>query len=114
MSSPKFIDQALAGDALLFEIDDFVSRWHEDHSDVSLSDFLGMTPQEYDLWLSEPDLLAHIVRARRDHISLESLVQRAVNDNQLLDAQRIAARTDSTVNIDRLRRWLEREGIDIS
>jgi hypothetical protein len=110
----SFIDQALSGDALLFEIDDFVDRWHESDSSLPLHQYLGMTEAEYDLWLNEPDQLAHIVRARRDRLELGAVVREAINDNAPGQPLRVAARTDQTVKVERLKRWLEREGFDLS
>jgi hypothetical protein len=107
-----FLDLALSGRALLLEIDDYVDAWHEDGHGVPLHAYLGLSAEEYSLWMSEPDMLAHIVRARRDHIQLGELVASVVNDNDMSRDERIAARASDIGNIDRLKRWLHTEGID--
>jgi hypothetical protein len=94
----------LEGDALLDEIDDFVDLWHDGNQQVSLNEFLGMSVQEYSLWLQEPDMLAHIVRARRYDLPLPEII----NDNY--SELRLAARATDTSKARRLGRWLQQQG----
>lgn len=64
--SLRYMDQVLAGTAQLDNIDDFVSAWHDSKTDTQpLSDFLGMTREEYQNWVADPDTLPHIVEIRR-------------------------------------------------
>ena len=63
-TSVAYLELLADGQALLEEVDDYVDLWHESESGKSLSEFLGMTDAEYALWAQEPDMLAHIVRAR--------------------------------------------------
>lgn len=74
---PKFVDLCLAEKAALDEIDDFVDRWHAAPQGQELHDYLGMSEEEYSLWLRIPDALAYIVEARRDRQSLKEVVTRA-------------------------------------
>ena len=60
----NFIDMCLSGDALPDEIDDFVDRWHEGDSDLSIHEFLGMTREEYLSWVKDPNALPRILDAR--------------------------------------------------
>lgn len=96
-----FIQLALEGYVLLDEIDDFVDRWHESASSVNLSEFLGMTEEEYSLWVAHPDNISIIIAARKERKS----VLEAVNDN-LRHAQRLAARTDDLGKLATLKRWI--------
>lgn len=64
-----FLDLCLRGDLSVDMIDDFVDQWHESASPASLPDFLGMTSQEYERWLINPDSLASIVIARQRETS---------------------------------------------
>lgn len=96
----------------MLEIDDYVDAWHDGIQDVPLHEYLGFSPEEYSLWLSEPDMLAHIVRARHERIQLGDLVANVVNDNHAVHDERIAARASDIGKIDRLKRWLHNEGID--
>lgn len=64
----SFIERSVAGQAGLHEIDDCVDAWHESDGTLALNDFLGMTLDEYALWVSDPAALATIVQARRERI----------------------------------------------
>lgn len=71
----SFIDQCLAGGANEDAIDDFVDRWHEGGSGVPLWRFLGMTREEYGLWVENGDLLPAIVEAHRRGLPVASAAQ---------------------------------------
>lgn len=72
----SFIDDLLAGDALLGDIDDYVNRWHRapEHSPdaaMQLHDFLGLTWREYQTVTERPHFLRFVVDARRRNSDLE-------------------------------------------
>ena len=63
-----FINQVLAEEAELQDIDNWVDEWHdypEVQVSVSLRKWLGFTEPEYEVWIHNPDALAQIVQARR-------------------------------------------------
>src|ERR1035438_5114585 len=65
-----FMDLLLSGDAMSQDIDDFVDSWHdgaeEDASaSMELSEYLGMTDEEYRLWVEQPESLRYMVAARK-------------------------------------------------
>jgi hypothetical protein len=66
----SFIELCLEGKALLSDIDQFVEKWHESDSDESIEEYLGMTFEEYALWVEKPKTLKHIIAARRKNIPL--------------------------------------------
>lgn len=101
MSSSSFMDLALQGRILSDEIEDFVGRWHDSESNVEIYEFLGLTFQEYSLWVSDPDNIDLIIYARHSNIS----ISKAVNDNIQHD-ERIAARSDEARKIAALARWI--------
>lgn len=74
-----FVSRCLRGEALLEDIDDFVSAWHEGDSEVPLHEFLGMTHEEYSYWIVDANVLPNIILARKKHIDFLSLV----NENAL-------------------------------
>lgn len=104
MSDRSFIELALNGDVLPDEIDDFIDAWHEGSSKEELHEFLGMTLQEYTLWVSNPELIQLIIAARHRQEPILS----AVNDN-LKTSERIAARSDQARKIAMLRKWIEQQ-----
>lgn len=65
MSETTFIQQCLRGDALSSDVNDFVDAWHEAGTDLPLYAFLGMTHDEYKLWLEKPAALDLIISARQ-------------------------------------------------
>jgi superfamily II DNA or RNA helicase len=56
----------LAGEARDDEIDDYVDAWHARPEGRELHEFLGMSKDEYALWLRNPDALREIGRVRRE------------------------------------------------
>jgi hypothetical protein len=99
-----YLELALNGEALPEEIDDFVDAWHDGHEEEELHDFLGMTWEEYSLWLTNPDFLEIIIAARYNDQPLLN----AVNDN-VSNSNRLAARTDEPWKAALLRRWIDQQ-----
>lgn len=67
---PTFMDLLLSGEALAQDVDNFIDTWHDapDGSEVaslSIEEFLGMTADEYRLWVEQPDSLRFIVAAHK-------------------------------------------------
>jgi hypothetical protein len=102
-----FLQRYLNGEVLSDDIDDFIDAWHETSGKKELFAFLGMTKEEYALWLRDPDLLPHIARARQTRLPLASAVRSAFAELP------IAARSADTPKVRRLKRWLEQQGIFI-
>lgn len=66
MDNRTFLEQYLAGEAVPEDIDDFVSRWHDD-ADIyqrypQLHKYLGLTWDEYASWVDHPPALLSILR----------------------------------------------------
>lgn len=66
--SRNFVDLCLTGDAIVEDIYDFVDRWHESESSLTLPEYLGMTADEYARWLERPESLPFVIAARRRHV----------------------------------------------
>jgi len=100
MSSERsFLTLCLDGKATPEEIDGFVDRWHDAPADRALHEFLGMTEEEYSLWLRVPDALPYIHDARRHNKPLRDVVLRQCTK---LRARRLDDRGIRT----RLQQWL--------
>lgn len=57
-------------------IDDLVAKWHEGGSGVSLAEFLGMSQDQYNFWLKEPEAYCKTVllrEQRRQKAATQSL-----------------------------------------
>jgi hypothetical protein len=58
------MDRAVRGEVFLDDIDDFVDEWRETETDQTLAEFLGMSPEEYALWVEQDAALRFILNAR--------------------------------------------------
>ena len=47
----NFINDVINADAILDEIDDYIEKWHDSDTDCSVFEYLGMTEEEYFLWV---------------------------------------------------------------
>lgn len=65
-STPTFFDLYSQGKALPEDINDFIDRWHDEvrTRDVPLHDYLGLSRDEYEVWLYDPLCLPQILEAR--------------------------------------------------
>ena len=105
MSSERsFVDLLMAGKVSLDQIDDFVDRWHAAPSGRELHDYLGMTAEEYSLWLRVPDALQYVVAARQEMKPLAETVAGACRELRQAPARRDAKTT-------RLEEWLSAKGV---
>lgn len=96
----SFIDLALRGKVMFDEIDDYVDRWHDEPNGKTLSEYLGMSNDEYAAWVSNPDVVSHIVAARKMQRPFEQLIMSAYEE-------RLAARADAPDRVAAMKRWLE-------
>ena len=72
--SATFVEQHLAGAATEGDIDSFVARWHDGAGGDSLPEFLGLSEDEYALWVERPEFLGAILAARRGRFDLNAVV----------------------------------------
>jgi hypothetical protein len=70
----SFLQRYLNGELSAEDIDGFIDEWHEKPGGKEIFEFLGMTKEEYSLWLCDPDGLAEIGQARRAEVSLIGFV----------------------------------------
>lgn len=98
----KFIDLCVQGHALPDDIDDFVDEWHDSNSDVSLSEYLGLSSDEYESWVHAPDTLHSIITARITNVSLMTVLESSYD-------LPMAARASSPEAAMFLMKWLNSE-----
>jgi hypothetical protein len=100
----KFMDQVLEGNVLDTEIDEFVEAWHRgEGAGQSLAAFLGMTDEEYAMWVEQPGALRSILFCRKHNID-----QSQLSDWQ--ETHRVAARSQGNGDASELLRWLKKTG----
>lgn len=68
-----FLELVLIGKAHRDDIDDFVDRWHDSEVSCSLAEFLGMSDDEYALWVERPSALDLIIQAHAAGMRLEKI-----------------------------------------
>jgi hypothetical protein len=102
--SSSFLDLYSDGKVTSEHIDDFIDAWHEsdDSEQRPLSKFLGMTEDEYSVWLASRGVLPLLVAARWDGRPVAVVVQQ-----HLADLRHEAAPADETA-IYVLSHWLEK------
>jgi hypothetical protein len=110
VSEPQgsYMDLLLRGEALMPDIDDFIDAWHDapDGSAVSamtLGQYLGMTEDEYRLWVEHPSSLRFIAAAHRAKQPVEVLLASG-------DKLGLAARAGDRSEAERLVDWLSKRG----
>lgn len=101
----SFISRCLRGEVLATEIDDFIDAWHDGDSDAPLHTFLGMTRNEYGLWVADPEILPFIIIAHRDKKNIADVLEEAE-----MNRLPIAARSEGQDKIRELLAWLKRQG----
>ena len=105
MSSERpFLDLLLAGKVSPGQIDDFVDRWHAAPGGRELHDYLGMTAEEYSLWVRVPDALEYVVAARQKMKPLAETVAHACKELRQTDPKGHDAKSV------RLEEWLSAKG----
>jgi hypothetical protein len=97
----NFVDLCLAGTVSEEEIDDFVDAWHTAPEGKELHDYLGMTQDEYSLWLRAPDTLPCILKARRDGKPLTKAV------TEVCEEMRRTSPANGDLTVARLQKWLK-------
>ena len=71
------------------DVDDFVGRWHDDleawAKDMTLHEDLGLTDEEYDVWVCDPFALPYILAARSSRRKLEDVMAERFADMHRAD-----------------------------
>jgi len=99
----SFLSLCIDGKVTPQEVDDFVDKWHEAPAGRELHEFLGMTEEEYSLWVRVPDALPYIVKARRNRLPLKDVVRHGFQEMR-------GAGSEARATIDRLQEWLKTKG----
>ncbi len=71
MQETTFIDKCLKGEASLDEIDDYIDAWHDGITpeDIELHTYLGMTWDEYSLWVRDSSVLESIINKKTNDLN---------------------------------------------
>ena len=101
-----FIKLCLQGKVSPAAINDFIEAWNKTDPmwREPLYEYLGLEKPEFALWVRDPDMLTHIVRARHDQVPLIGIIK---DDYQQL---RLAGGAKNRLKIARLKNWLSEQG----
>jgi hypothetical protein len=100
-----FVEMALTGDVVMDEIDDFVEEWHTSKQNSEpIHEFLGMTEDEYALWVEQPGSLRLILAARREEEPLYEAIK------SYAEREPIAARAANEEAAKVVLNWLRKTG----
>lgn len=100
-----FISDVINADAILDEIDDYVEKWHDTDTDISIYEFLGMTEEEYLLWVENDFYLKYIVSAHEQNKSIRDILEEVVYSTKLV------ARSSSPEEGKKIYDWLKEKGL---
>jgi len=95
-SSFSFFQRYMSAELSAEDIDEHIDAWHEKPDGKEIFEFLGLTEEEYSLWLYDPDSLAEIAQARRAQVPLTAVVRSAL----------IAMTEAGSPRVKHLRQWL--------
>lgn len=102
--SDTLMERLLTGSAFLDDIDDWVDRWHDDDTAAQIWEYLGLTRDEYALWVERPESLRFIVAAHERREPVEQVL--AAYENRQL----VAARAEDAQAAHAIESWLRRTG----
>lgn len=84
MLSKTYVQACLDGDANIFDLDDYIDYWHDNDTGVTLREFLGLTPYEYQEWGKNSDsIFRDILRCRREGIDFAEYERKDLKGKQL-------------------------------
>jgi hypothetical protein len=103
-----FVGACLSGLTFEDDVEAWVAAWHEAPEDshlasLELNQHLGMTDEEYALWVEQPTALRFIVAAHRRRRPVAELLTS-------LEDYALAARAESPQDARRVLRWLVTTG----
>ena len=100
----NFINDVINADAILDEIDDYIEKWHDSDESCSVYEYLGMTEEEYLLWVENDFYLKYIVSAHEKNISINEYLKEVYTSN-------LVARSSSPEEAKKIYDWLKEKGM---
>lgn len=104
-----FVSACLRGDAIITDVDDWVEAWHDAGGSPgnirqSLADYLGLTPEEYALWVERPESLRFVLAAAHKPGMASDQVA------EIAGLAAAAARADNDAEAAQVVHWLRETG----
>lgn len=98
----NFVSDCISGNALIDEIDDYIDRWHDSDEKRTLIEFLGMTEEEYSLFMKSSEFLPFIIKAHKEKTSVVTVLSQSYG---------MAARSENIAKSEKIISWLKQEGL---
>jgi len=98
-----FVDLFLSGEAGPDDIEEFEEAWHTGDSTLSLAAFLGLSDDEYSLFVEQPTSLRYIIASKKTGRPLADVLKHACD-------MKLAARDGSPEEAARVAEWLRKRG----
>lgn len=102
-----FVSAALSGRASVDDLDDYIDDWHDEGSEISIYEYLGMTQDEYRLCTERPEALRLILSARKKGRPFTEEIKAAAANQS---GYALAARAESAEQAKGVYDWLVRRG----
>lgn len=102
-NNKTYVELCLEGMADLTEIDDYIERWHSSNTIIPIHEYLGMSIDEYALWVEKPESIRFILFSRQYGYTLQEAI------TQMSDFQ-LAARAIDAKELNAVIKWLRRTG----
>lgn len=61
----RFMDELVAGNVTIEDLDDYIDAWHENPSNLHLHTFLGLSWDDWGVVATNPSALRYVVQARK-------------------------------------------------
>ncbi|WMX57434.1 hypothetical protein [Peribacillus sp. R9-11] len=103
MSKLTFMDACVQGEALLEDIDEYIEEWHESETEEEIYDFLGMTLEEYGIWVENDFMLKTIFYSREIGKPIIEVIKES-------DVQKLVARAETPEEAAQVKVWLKKKG----
>jgi putative heme iron utilization protein len=65
IKSDTFMQKLFDGEVQMLEIDNYIEQWHNSNSEKSLHEFLGMSWEEYSLFIKDPKFFESCITLTR-------------------------------------------------
>lgn len=101
--SDTYMELVLEGRAPWTDIEAHVEQWHAGSPTATIHEFLGMTWDEYALWVEQPRALRLIIAARKHEEPIEDIIRH-------VDEFALAARGLDPEDARAVRKWLQETG----
>lgn len=61
----NFLQDCLKDQSTIYHVNDYIDMWHNGHSKLPLHEYLGLTMEEYNLFVDKENNLTEIIRKYR-------------------------------------------------